>query len=94
MIIFACIAVFIGLFGLLTAKCSKCCCIGCFAFWSIIVAILFLVAGIILLVVGNASEKMIDDFCAGDVQYSQYFSNTIEDIDMAMGNTTGAFMCT
>jgi len=94
MIIFACLAVVIGILGLITAKCNKCFCLGCFGFWSFIVAGLFLVAGIILFVVGASSTKMINDFCSGNMQYSEYFSGTISDIDMAMGNTTGTYMCT
>jgi len=94
MIIFACLAVFVGICGLITAKCNKCFCIGCFAFWSFIVALLLLIAGIILLAVGSASEKLIDDFCEGDASYSSYYANTIDNIDLAMGNATGTYMCT
>jgi len=88
MIIFACLAVVAGILGLCTAKFNKCFCIGCFAFWSFIIGLLFLAAGVILFVIGTASETMVKEFCAGTGDYSKYFADTIADIDDAMMNTT------
>jgi len=95
MIIFASLAILAGVLGIITANCNKKkICIGCFAFWSLIIGALFLVAGAILFAVGSASDEVIDEFCAGKMDYSEYFADTIADIDEAMGNTTAKYMCT
>jgi len=56
MIIFGCIAVVLSFLGVLTAKCNKCFCNACFGFWSLVVFILFLAAGVILFVIGTVSD--------------------------------------
>jgi len=53
MVIFGGVGIFTGLFGVLTAFCSKCLCIGFYAFLSFVVAIIFGAIGIALIIIGS-----------------------------------------
>ena len=97
MVIFGCLGAAIAILGFLTAYCRKCFCIGCFAFFSLVLWIVFLFSGIILIFIGNLSQQTVDEFCVGQVQNEkgqEYFGQTFNEIDLVMGEWASKLMCT
>ena len=56
MVIFGGIGVLIGILGILTAITKNCCCVGIYSTMSFIIALVFIIVGVILLAISSIGE--------------------------------------